>query len=538
MKFLVLALSLALVGCSGGSSGSKSPDGKNEAPEVTPVPGTVEASPEVEVLTVTDPMEVTNSAMITTITDNIITLDTTDIKTTDTTLLTVNASAPATLADAPVPQSSMVTGYDVVVEGSAGTSEFTKCETNAVLAVPCVFDSSNLLLTLNTADVADLLGADLSLDVGSEIFTFPYTKWTATKIDTGSLSSDLRKVVAIGDVKFLINHNADGYRKLFKIEDGVLSQLTDLNSTAHDTAAVEPEVLGSHVYFVCLVSSNSELCRTDGVTVERVADLSAGNDNIRELNTFNGHLYFSGIESTWQKIYRTDGVTVTQFSNTNSTRGDNYSFLGKTATHMYFSALISGGPMGMGAAKVFRTDGTNVHQLTDQRSNEADLIGVSFATLGTDVLVFIKNSAGFLKLHKISEDGTITQVSDMRGSSMDDQIKALVTYDEKVYFGATAPGSMDKLYSYDGTNITRVTNVQASLDRADALAVAHGELYIVLANADNYRKLHKFNGERVREVVSLNSTDDWPAFPSVIGDELIFRSNVSGGTSLYSIKEE
>lgn len=122
-----------------------------------------------------------------------------------------------------------------------------------------------------------------------------------------------------------------------------------------------------------------------------------------------------------------------------------------------------------------------------------------------------KNSGGYFKLYRYN--GTqVTQITDIRGSSASDfpsVVSPGAVFNSKLYFRAYNSNGYQKLYSFDGTAIKQITNINGNfaddLQAGDpAPVVLNSKLYLHGRDASNFATLISYDGSSVKKILGIS----------------------------------
>lgn len=306
--------------------------------------------------------------------------------------------------------------------------------------------------------------------------------------------------------------------------DFVLEQISNINvdgdSVVGNAFLTE---FNNDLYFRATGPGGLELYRTDGQSVELVADINpTGDSSPYDLTEFNNHLYFGAQGTSGFELYRTDGTNTTLFANLNGTAADSVP-RGMIVfnDHLWFSAK------GESGNRLYRSDG----QTTEVMFDVAPTGGLpkDFVVF-KDELYFSANGKYGVELYKTN--GTdLTLLGDINpdGNAFPDW---LTPYGDQLVFNARS-GLGTELYATDGQTIDFVANLSSQGDSLpNSFTEFNGDLYFGARSAVGTEVL-KYDGDRVTVLEDLDpSTEQNQNFPrefSVIGDQLYFSAVNSDG---------
>ena len=356
---------------------------------------------------------------------------------------------------------------------------------------------------------------------GSKLYSYDGNTITQISNINDSAGDDPENPIVFNGALYFgaYNNSIAGY-KLYSYDGvGTITQVSNINDGGDDQIYNPAVVFNGDLYFTAYNGTTGDkLYRYDGVNpITQVTDINVigGGDNISSLTVFDGTLYFDANNgTTGDKLYSYDDVsnTVTQISDIAAGGGgDQVSNLTVFNDSLYFTA--SSDPS-MGYQKLYSYDGENT---ITQISNINDGLNdqPSELVVFNDALYFIAINNPDLRYFKLYKyDGTnITQISNIidGGNDFNSSGYQPVVFNGALYFTAfsatnveasvsNGPQSMGfplKLYRYDGTKITQISDINKNLmDKPSYLTVFGGSLYFT-ANKNNsagvpYTKLYKF----------------------------------------------
>jgi hypothetical protein len=233
-----------------------------------------------------------------------------------------------------------------------------------------------------------------------------------------------------------------------------------------------------------------------------------------------------------------DQITIRQISDLNPNATDDIQDkLVVYGSHLYFLADDSSG-----FRKYFRTDGSNIEKFTDLFSGDDDIpnswLGSSHTVVHSGNLYFVaETSNGVRKLFEY--DGTnLTKLSNTAEHElMDDAPKHLHSHNGNLYFvanGAWNGTDYRRLYEYDGTNINQITSIMTNEDTVSNLATYGTDLYFVSDSNQNVNqytneRLFRYDGTKVDRITHIRSTTDDVNNLIVFNSKLHFFARDSGG---------
>ncbi len=344
--------------------------------------------------------------------------------------------------------------------------------------------------------------------------------------------------------------------KLYRYDGVAVTQAADTNPTGSDTdltpVVVPVAASGALVYIARDATNFFRLHRLDGTIATRLPDPTAitvavnrAGDAIVSPVVYQGAIYFGGVGPTSgvRKLWRLDGAGATQVA----------SIRGASVTDAVTSITPCGGRLYFGAAtspsgytKLFAYDGSAVRQVSDTRANQSDSPTNLVCYQGA--LYFSSaNGSGFTKLYR-ADATSVTQVSDLRGAAGSDAPTAPVVWTSAdgstshLFLRMSSPTNTTKLYRFDGSSLTQVSNVVAGNDLPTPLLATppgaganSGLLFLTMSNAAGFTKLYKYDGSSFTQLSNLSSgSNDTITNAALFGGVLYFSGTVSGLTKLFA----
>jgi len=274
-------------------------------------------------------------------------------------------------------------------------------------------------------------------------------------INPGPAGSDPAFLVQFGDMLyFKANGNDNGGTELWRFNGTDTGRVTDINNGPADANPAFLTVFKNVLYFRATGSDGkgSELWKYDGITPSRVSDINpdAGDANPAYLTEFNGALYFSALsnDSTGIELWKYDGTNApTQVADINKGLGSSSpSFLTVFNGALYFSA--NGGDNT--GTELWRYDGVNPPARAADINPGTNDSAPAYLTVFKDVLYFSANGdAGGFELWKF--DGTnVTRVADINTNG-NSSPSYLMVHNNELYFQANGnDGTGVELWKYKG----------------------------------------------------------------------------------------
>jgi len=188
--------------------------------------------------------------------------------------------------------------------------------------------------------------------------------------------------------------------------------------------------------------------------------------------------------------------------------------------------------------EIYSYDGSSIIQISGMNSGDDDW--PSFLTMYKGNLYFsrINNCGTYCGLYKY--DGTnITRISDINESLSSPS--NLAVYNDALYFSALKQnGSTSKLYKYDGDSIMQISNINPSADDGPSNVTGYnGAIYFSANNSFGYNKLYKYDGTSITQISDINPSnitprdDDEPQLLTVYKGSLYFSALGRWGNNSY-----
>lgn len=348
--------------------------------------------------------------------------------------------------------------------------------------------------------------------------------------------------------------NASGGIKLFSFDGTSIVQVS--NSTADQTrndtyyGDYWPVSYGGNLYFLCRGPSFAvaRVCRYNGTTLQILTNSVGTHDidpNDQSLSLIGDKIYFSGTSlgnyylfnydialdaynrlnsvnigtigfnqirgpiagkyytntnTDFSLVETTDFTSFTIVANTNAAGPDNAFFLGSInringnsiSNSIVNNQVLFNSQIANSIYKCFSYDGTDVRLLFNNLGN-----GISEPCTGeifnNIAYLTATNSVGASKLFKF--DGTtLTQISNTTGTeTTNDSPTILGFFDNKLYFRSNNASLQTKLYMYDGTHVVQLSNTNPSgNDNPQLLEKIDNFFYFTSNNSNGVQKFFRF----------------------------------------------
>ncbi len=255
----------------------------------------------------------------------------------------------------------------------------------------------------------------------------------------------------------------------------------------NSSAPLELTVFNNELYFSAYQPGmGKELHKLDGNgNVSLVSDMYSGtaHSNPEYLTAFNGGLYFGGgSDGVGSELNRlnSDGSIDVLTDLRSGTAGADPRYLTEMNGDLYFTAYSDAVQSGYQGLYRYNSDGSLDHLA--QTANGAALKGVAHITEFNGDLYFSARGANGVELHKMSADGTVTQVADINpGGNADPHMFAELN--GYLYFKATSNSSSHNIYRIDSDgSLSEHAALSSSISPADSVSFMeafNGALYSV-----------------------------------------------------------
>ena len=325
-----------------------------------------------------------------------------------------------------------------------------------------------------------------------------------------SFSDAANSFKAVGTKLYFLARNGSSLPKAFALDCTNLNVTTISNTRpgAADTnlPAIEIVPYGSDVYFVLANSGGPgvlKLFKFDGTSLTQVSNTTGASgsaDNPHNFQVFNGKLFFASVRSGFVKLQAFDGTSLIGVSDI-STASDSPRALTDFNNKLYF---ISRNTAGFEKMFVYDPTGPTINQVTNISASSG--LSDFMAGFGTPVLYAGKlffaatGPTGIQKLFSLDTAGAVRQVSNTSGSPTTQDfgaIQSFEVYNNRLYFIGLNPNGMTKLYAYDDAagKVFQVSDTRGSTALDDfgtanfPLTLYHGKLFFLANNSLGAEKL-------------------------------------------------
>jgi hypothetical protein len=343
-----------------------------------------------------------------------------------------------------------------------------------------------------------------------------YTIKQFSNIDSGNNDNPSNLTAFNGDLYFTANNSSNGVNKLFQTNGTTITQISNISglSTNDNISNLSP-VGTAYLYFNANNSSGvQKVFRYDTAlgSIIQTSDSSGGEsvaDSATDFQTDGTNLYYSATNSSsgvFTKMFEATSSGLIQVSNFQGTgASDLIPTQGGIAFYdglIYLSAQDT-----VSTSHLFKLSGTIYSAISNISGGSFDNVQ-KMMVMGSDLFLVANNSSGKTKLYKYNDTaGVITQVSNINGNTANDVVFPAGFCNGKSFF-VVGQGIILKLYQYDGTNFTQISNVAGSLNTdnngTNLGACYNNKYYIPLSDINGHDKLYKYDGTNLSQVSNLN----------------------------------
>jgi len=491
-----------------------------------------------------------------------------------------------TVGSGSYPSSSVELNYVIYFSANDGTGGYEPWKSNGTAwgttriadLYPGTIGSSPSNLTFWGTNL--YFSARDSVSNGYALWKFDTNTSTLTMV-TGSANTNPSQLTVLGAYLYFQGYDSANGNELWRTNGSTAARFSDINPTTGSSSPANLTVMGSYLYFRAYDTTNSyAIWRTNGSLIEIVTGSASTSfpSNLTVMTNSNGtYLYYQGYDATYgSELRRIDGSTKTaalvKDINTSNSTGDSYPGSYATmGTTLYFSAndvangyalwksdgttlgttMVTGGansePSNLttigsyvyfrghnaNGYELWRSNGTSASQLTDINPTTGSSYP-SYMTLLNSSVYFSANdgSTGYALWKYSTTLFTTTKVSGTENFSPA-YLTAIGSY---IYFKANDGINGDELWLTDGTNIWRLSNINASGNsNIGNLTVMGGNLYFTAYDGTNYA-MWKCNTSTftVSMVPNTSNASVPPAHMTVMGSYIYFNGgNLSDGYELW-----
>lgn len=329
------------------------------------------------------------------------------------------------------------------------------------------------------------------------------------------------------------------------VTDGTEGGTTLVKDIREGTSSSNPQRLNVLGDSIILFAANDgitgvELYKTNG-TAEGTAvvkDYPGTAGSISEIVIMNGIAYLSQIAGSGRELYRSNGTDVGSFIvkdiNPGTGTGVNPELFASSKNVLYFA-----GNDGTTGTELWKSDGTEAGTVLVKEINPGTANGNPrrFVEVGTKIYM---NAAGPEGIELWETDGTTAGtklVSDINPGAGNSNPDRLVSALGSLFFFAQEDGTLYDFYKYDGTTLTKLTNVKVAANTVNTTyAEINGKLYFAVGG-----NLWMTDGT-VAGTVLVSSTIVGSPNPSSItnitrvGNEIYFAGTLENGSELFKFR--
>ena len=309
----------------------------------------------------------------------------------------------------------------------------------------------------------------------------------------GSYPSDF----TVYDGKLYFEAETDDDDELWVFDGTTASLAADTNRP--DELAVYDGAL----YFRATGALGRELWKFDGTTASLAADINAGSDSSdpQELTVYDGILYFraNGVEGRFdQELWKFDGATASQVADIRAgSSGSNPSDFTVFNDVLYFAAEDDAH-----GEELWTYDGVNPPSLAADINSGSDSSNPSNLTVFNDALYFAaKDDAHGEELWTYDGVNPPSLVADLnpgddRGVRLSDK-NILTVYNGALYFEGNDGVNGQEVWNYDGTTLSRVTDINPGSDNSDIkdMIAFQGAIYFHADNGTDGDEMWAYNAD-------------------------------------------
>jgi ELWxxDGT repeat protein len=393
--------------------------------------------------------------------------------------------------------------------------------------------------------------------MGQELFRYNgITVSPAVDIIVGSTGSNPTGMTVFdGALYFNATGSATQGQELWRYDGTSATLVADINTVPNNGS--NPEfltVFNNELYFSAFGSAAEgiELWRYNGITASRVTDIFPGSTNSlpSDLTVFNGVLYFSatGGDGVGIELWRYDGASVSRavdvFAGVGSSSPRGFTVFNNG---LYFAGTGDG--LGRELSRYVDSTSDNVVQGnligTDKigigsLGNSGD--GVKIAGGRTNTVGGTTAGAGNVISSNLGDGVKITgggvsvsRVADLNAGTTSSDPRDFIIFDGVLYLSAIgSDGAGRELWRYDGTTLSRVTNIHPTGNSNPSdLAIYNGLLYFAAEEPVFGRELYRTDGTAAGTVritdLNVNAANADPQDLTVFQGVLYFAATASDG---------
>jgi hypothetical protein len=373
-----------------------------------------------------------------------------------------------------------------------------------------------------------------------------------------------RSSISSGTLSFRVFSNFEGpldYKdsSAYTLKYNSIHPISNTNSGGSDGIPIaQPIIYNSKLYFS---SNNSQgfsklySYNFNNNSLNQITNIAGSNftsDNISEMIIYNNGLFFVAETSPGnKKLFKyCDGSTcgatsLKQISDIVSPGNDAISNLTLYNTSIYFKGMTPSGN-----SKLFKycdfglSCAGGMYQVVDINPNLTDAIG-KIAIANNFLFFSAKNTSGFNKLFKYCDGNgcgsqSVSQISNIAGSTADDVISSVVGFIGNLAFSANNSQGKNKLfiYSSDTSSISQISDINTGAnDNPNSLIVNGADLYFIANKTSSNQKLFKYHSGTITQLSDFltSGSDTIQGLISYNGSIFISAKNSSNVNHLYRL---
>jgi hypothetical protein len=332
--------------------------------------------------------------------------------------------------------------------------------------------------------------------------------------------------------------------KLYKYVSGSVTQVsnTNTNTNGSDNPG-NIRVIGTNLYFTSTGNTGTttftKLYVYNGTTVTQASNLNtSGSDSFSNLTLIGSNLYFNasvtGVTSVWSSSGSTCSGTGLTATCSGFTKVSDSADVGTPSTIigmngvLYYLSFQDGGSLGT----VYSYNGSSYSQIPETSSS----VTILAASPVTNQLAYTVNGSTQLKFWDIASNSSNVVIAPTQSNFVTDLPLSMMANGSKLYFSANDEVGAQKMFMFDDSNnaITQISNTVGDQEIPDSpgfTAIMNGILYFTSNNSLNQVKLYKYDGTNVTQVSNTTPTGtDTPNGLTVLGSNLYFASYAASTT--------
>ena len=314
-----------------------------------------------------------------------------------------------------------------------------------------------------------------------------------------------RNAVYDGDLYFQANDLATG-RELYRTDGSTVEQVADYVAGSDGLSPRQLIAYDGRLLFTgSSPTTGSELHAYDGTSISLVEEVTSGSGGSFPfpLTRHDGFLYFTAEDSNGDReLYRTDGTSVDLFEDINGTGSafDLLRFLPSLTSYdgeLYFAAQTDNT-----GRELFRTNGFSVENVQDIASGSDHSTPQDLTVFNGRLFFTADDGTSGEELFGYDAPTNALQLIDDLNPSGDGVRGPLLPYNGRLYFAGTDGTDGIELYAYDGFSVSRVADINTGSGDAypDDFAVYNNRLYFTAVTEETGREPYSYDGTTVDQV--------------------------------------